>query len=756
MGEKIKEPVVIFLGRTGSGKSSTVSILLGSNPVNGELLNSDTLTPKTSSGFESKTVNITLYKNDHDVNKWVYADTGGFGDTRGGEHQLWIKHTFSSFFSMVREIKAIVIMLNASYFDERATLFEKLARDVYDLSKGNDHFYNNIIFCITGKLDDDPTKQVQEKCEQLKVALNKKIEGRQSVDQPEEQSEEQLNACKTLLLAQSLLRTHKESHEQEEKLAAAFHIPHHTDKSSCRKIREIITNKIKNMKSITHENLYIPEDTSHTIQTILSSLAIEKSQTIKRKLAALNGLINITESKKSQLDSANKDWARHKRDLLTKLANDEIAAKNEIIQTNKKIKHLRGSTILQCYKRERIYKANFPSNIFTKALNWLSSTHDVTYTYTYSSGEPFHSFEIDRKDNINILKIDELSNIPEKASLTIKLKANKLLDLNINIMMEENKLPATKEKIKSLQSEVSDINEKLNKIQTNTDLLNVVSSHKDLTDFITKEGESFKESLANIENELKMPLNKSENHTESDFIDKLYEHLLSLKNKKLFPAPNLPLTCEENINDFIDSYASLQQAYGNQQLKNLPTFSSIINHTAGARRNPDVNLPGPVTLAEKTSYKTAQLYNQLAHILKIYAFDQARNHLPELGISMISHPFFTLILTLGRPTTRRPLLAAMLPSAGVFLIAHALINWARKKEMELTDSIRSFTHYIKFCNTILMSQCIDSKETLERCLNTLSDNFNVDVKADMRVNIEKLLEFRGVVVNKLLSLGFCG
>lgn len=173
-----QKDIVLVLGNTGAGKSTTINYLLGGKAEN----TGDSRDPIVSypdpnderakvgrNTGRSKTVFPRAYEN-KDKSIYHLCDTPGFEETRGIEKVVVVSASTKAAIKKARAIKALMVVIDYSSFSsEKAAGLVALSKQLGKLIKNTDNLSSSILFIIS-KAPDAKLAIFKDKINQLKEA----------------------------------------------------------------------------------------------------------------------------------------------------------------------------------------------------------------------------------------------------------------------------------------------------------------------------------------------------------------------------------------------------------------------------------------------------------------------------------------------------------------------------------------------------------------------------------------------------------
>jgi len=165
------QDIVPVLGVTGMGKSTLISVMLGAyfETVEDEdggstlQIQSTVRTPSTSSGYESKTLQVAIFKPNKIFSNFTFVDTAGLLDSRGAEEKLWSINCTGTMFRLAKSVKAIIICFDGPssipWSRNLRKAYSEANIDIYDLLKSIEGIQKSLVFVIKNH---DPRKNKKQ------------------------------------------------------------------------------------------------------------------------------------------------------------------------------------------------------------------------------------------------------------------------------------------------------------------------------------------------------------------------------------------------------------------------------------------------------------------------------------------------------------------------------------------------------------------------------------------------------------------
>lgn len=209
IAEAVGQSIVVFLGSTGSGKSTAINFISGCTMLPKE--NNDTgdfyiecADPivDIGNGAQSKTLYPKIVKPKEKVSArdsfdFKFCDNAGFGDNRGAKYDICAAYTLGYIFEKAREIRGIVVLIQKSDLtDARLTKLLSTFEHLNDLIVDNEKYKGSFLFAVT-KTDSDK-RTFQQLYNLLKLRY-------QQLKQPQDGTGATVNLSRTNWLFEEML-----------------------------------------------------------------------------------------------------------------------------------------------------------------------------------------------------------------------------------------------------------------------------------------------------------------------------------------------------------------------------------------------------------------------------------------------------------------------------------------------------------------------------------------------------------------------
>ncbi len=768
---------VLVVGPMGAGKSTGIAIQLGAiykkNPEKkGYLLErAGTYTPATSDGYTSKTLNIGSYEDSE--SQLMYLDTAGLDEHRGKEEKLWTKSSLDLLFSIVREIKAVVVFLDyAVTFGARAEGFRRLADEIFKVTMGAEIFYQSMVFVVTNGYDgsrkisiqdlvDDAASMLQEMIIQeyeFKVSLARRfplgrteraamaVAGMVGSTSNEADTtgfninlvpEEDKQHLGKLGATRKLLETFVAS---SDKLVLSYP----DGRIACQEIREKLLHKIRSTQVISRTTLVnigrtlIPGNRL-LLQNLLSSIASDYLRMgLTEEATLLSTLTENYQRKHDDLDAIERDWESVKRHLITVKEQSIKAKKVELGVKQEECDRLKKSLTPMVHREDPILKESSSGFL---GLKWLFRQAYSTEEYAYE-GLPFLGYSFSGDDHFE----SKVESKPLDGILKIKFTSNHGYDLNlkVRINMYEKDLPATIERVALLETEIQTRETEITVLQRSLMILGSVTSKEQLEKEITKENTALERRVQEVEVKFEPLLSPRTTCRERDAVNKL-EIIFSLLRESGMQHPSLSTANRNSIDEFLTTCVTVKKASENEYLRRL--LPSVVN---SQRITDTSHLEDRLPVLSGVSDNVAVFFKQSNQALATAVSSNFfRSHKFEIGFCMTLWP---MLMRLEERPSMFPLAMTGVVTIGVFMMLsylHASLNALSSNVAKITEvNKREFEHRLKEVVAEIEVESIKTAVTARNlsvfATQRLTEKFNFDVKADIKGNLKTLVDVAGV------------
>ena len=148
--------VVLVIGNTGAGKSTTINYLIGREMKREKIFGKIVVVPKIEDSSiagightsESHTLHPTVYKSAD--GKITYIDCPGFMDNRGYEERAWISIATEMTVKKSKIIKAVLVVIDYNSINtDKGAGFKSVMDTLGKLLKEPEKVSNSLLFCFT-------------------------------------------------------------------------------------------------------------------------------------------------------------------------------------------------------------------------------------------------------------------------------------------------------------------------------------------------------------------------------------------------------------------------------------------------------------------------------------------------------------------------------------------------------------------------------------------------------------------------------
>ena len=654
--------VVLVIGPTRAGKSTTVNILNGSiYKLNqkGEytLVDSDGKpTSITSHGYMSTTLNLGVYEDKK--NELTYVDTAGLCENRGEAAKLWTQSNLGVFFSIVGEIKSLVLVMRFSAtFLPGGKGLEELAEELFKAKVSTESFYKSMVFVITdaykGKTKvtlkslieaaEEKLAAVKEQAREEENRLAKKypkklgmkvmsgmiavgtaftksafsddtIAGEEPAFDvhaiPEEKKAEELRTLNGYIYTRRLLEILIASSPGK----IVISDPDGAD--ACREVQTGLLKIIRSTPAVTREILLNIKKTfvDNHLQLFshLSSIARDYLILTGQAADVLTTLVRNCDEEKGHLDGIERDWSATKKYLC--LEKEKSKSEKEFARKSKREERskLEKSVKPVVYDDHHILKTVSYGFL---GLKWLFRAAYATEQYTYAKNPllPFVGHNYDESEEKRFTPTF-LKNNQSTGELSIKFESDHGVDLNlkVKVFICEKNHPDTKDEIERLGGkdgeggEIGNLKKEIEVLRGQIISLNSAGSADDLRKEFLREFENDVKKAESIASNFKKEIQNKNGISikEWDAIKKLESFFKLMKECKI-EHPDLVDSNKDTIKDFLEHCSTIKEKSQNKYVKDLLPFiakSQTVTNTTGLETvDPIGSVGGMLTSSSSSS-----------------------------------------------------------------------------------------------------------------------------------------------------------
>lgn len=579
---------ILFAGLIGSGKSTTIGLLQGADyyfnrEQNNYITEAPFVTPITSSGVLSTTLNITCYQNPR--NGLLFVDTAGLNNNRGQEETLWAQSNLSLLFSIVRSFKAIVVVIDYDRSISGRGGIEVLAKEISKFTKNEDSLYQNMIFIINRaqNLHDDLlsveelVREITNKKNAIRlseITLRTSLTMRRAINpsfQPTEEDQKQLDSYGQIIK----LFTEMLSNEGSSIIIS----PKPDDHAGQEEVRQNFIRKMATKIPINRAELIRIRrehiaDNSFRFQNILSSLARNYAERLYQTRGLMERVVAFCNANATTLDDINANWGLVRTRLMDS-NRDEIRRINDKIRLDEQgIRVLRNSTTQVVFDEQPILKEqNYP---FWNYICYLwGGGSSVTDEYEYKRNLPFTRYTTEPPQGFSL---ETIINTPEQGQLRIIFKSPRRHNLNLKVKVwgPDNRHPTTIENIELKQQEIAKnttqmhlLNQANNSIERAQDALSLIR-------IVVRGLEEDKAALTINISSLQNIIQTNEAASQWHAIKGLQSILRLIQRANLLHRDLLPIN-RENIDRFFEAYTGVDRFTQDSRLSSM--VASVSNLT---------------------------------------------------------------------------------------------------------------------------------------------------------------------------------
>lgn len=744
---------VLVLGRMGAGKSSTIAVQLGAKYRYDDIeknykVDAQVHTPKTSKGSISTTLNIGPYYDTK--NDLLYLDTAGLNESRGKEEDLWTKNNLWLLFTVVRSLKAIVIVIDYSEtFRGRDVAIRDLADRISDFTMGDDRFYTNMVFLITNAYERSSlmtTEDVVKKTEEMIVdftaaeeKLIKSLEKRYPLNSILGFTESFVTNAPSFNIAavpeadKKLLQSYRDTKKllsimMAKKGQNIILSPYLDNEPGQQNIRRLLPQKIHAMRSIQRDvlqdiRLKNMADTRLVFQNTLSSLAANYLLDLSKNVQTMKRLVDFYDENTTILDAIYTNWFDVKRRMLEK-NEDELRELNITINKyQREIAQLKTSTKEVAGDVGHIYqKKTFE---WMDLISWTWGGSTVNFTYTFPGKQPFLRYEyVDVKDDFK-RPPEIIEETPENGKLTIKYESygGCSLDAKIRVLVYEKDHKDTRERRNVLTEEVEATKKQCEELNRLSQAISATTSKDTLQQVVTSESLEYKRQLEEALLVFNQYIRPNEMAKEWHAIKGL-ELILQVMIESNALHPDLTPSSKETIRDFLALSHQLKQLSEHRHLKeNVPIATKTVEDKLDGSENiPPTN---SVYIIQKNMHVFAHDFYKSGRGL-------FENHPLESGMAA-SVIGLLMFIKYSRPDP----IALMLIATGIFSITSFVRVAVEKKLLNMETNLEEIKRKI---TAEAQKANVSAVDLGMFAVKELSEKIKIDV--DLKSNVKSI--FSGV------------
>lgn len=498
--------LVLFIGITGSGKSTCISYLLGAGLEKKRMLGGRkcaVLSPEQSSDKRFPKIGAENYKSctlysevfDDDLSGLSFCDTAGFLDTRSEEEQICASLSIQLAVQSAKAIRGVVVVIEWGIFDPKtSTDLKELMSALAQLIKGPyEDISESFIFLINKVPEDVDKNDLICLVSEYKSELDKNIAAitskmhQKNIDLPQI---EQLNRTALLI---DLLKTQLEKRPENVVLMNVF------DKGECRgdihKLLSskqcLITQERFNFKSFDKKRMRFDAELDevakkgielieHYFELLSKKEEIEKNKAnakaSKDYYAAFNNF--LTANDHAVFDSMKKRFIELTKKEIDRLSDEVKTCGKKIINLKEKnLALLSEKHTLNRPDRDLVYEDSYSELVAPTLsdLEWSKIFFRSEKRFVYPVKVPFltyepsgnGSFDIHKNNpSLGLCEVTYTSCFGENAEATFKVysekrlipkNADRISQINDEVPKNENKMETNDRKIKAIGIEVEEL-----------------------------------------------------------------------------------------------------------------------------------------------------------------------------------------------------------------------------------------------------------------------------------------------------------
>lgn len=733
-----KKSIVMFLGNTGSGKSTTIGVQLGAIyqrisriPTNYALISSDCATPKTGDAPDSTTTHPKGY---HDTSSGlVYVDMPGFIDTRGLEENIWIENNIHIALSVVEQLKSVVLVVKLSELTAgKGALVRDLAKSIYRVF-GEHDIYDNINITIT-----DVTIENKNDLIDSRAGFNKIISG---LVRSEENKLKNLFAklknkyCGSHILFEKELDIEELNQEERDQISALessikllknvfsdsnkviFADPN--GQAACSAIQTKLLTMIERCRPIKREQLdIISRQTKPNVQQfvdVLTKITTDYSIHLDKQAKLWEKINNIVKENYLLLQSASRDpdeyigrLLREKEQELEKLGK----AKTKLEKERKDIR--------DAAEDDAEYNT-YPVNASTKV---VGGSFNLFKLRQIGKGLAQLNYEISTPTIVPISKIEVKESHPnlhwritydhrELGTLHFYFKAEYGRNLREEIVayVKNKDLSSTKQRIDELARELGENSNEQEKLKATIRRIATLQTEQDVMDFITEDRKQAEDEIKLLheffQNKIKPESTISEENVKAGL-----ESILHLMSKYQIIRQNAPQTSKDLIDNFLGKCSEIKKIKADRFVQEL---SKDIISSEVATTSVHIESIQPMPRRGLLPQFGRMIHNN--ELGNLISAELIQKHLFELGFAAVS---VSAVLFYRYDSYATEIFALAALAVGTYMLAlkcKDMLNIVYRKTDNVTADL---LHQIR--NTRL-----DSTESIAELVEYFKEHWKVDV-----------------------------
>eukprot|EP01061_Rhynchopus_euleeides_P023252 TRINITY_DN3790_c0_g1_i5.p1 TRINITY_DN3790_c0_g1~~TRINITY_DN3790_c0_g1_i5.p1 ORF type:complete len:781 (+),score=175.23 TRINITY_DN3790_c0_g1_i5:65-2407(+) len=534
---------VLFVGATGSGKSTAIALQLGAvyEWIEGQykLMYSPTGTPQTQTSSASipQTLHISAWKGPGG-RTWI--DSAGLGENRGKDEKCWTEANLHVFLRTVGSLDAIVVALDYGQLATGKTSMEQLS-PLLSVPGDDDWLMESLVFYVIGastegeQLSVDEVKEKYDSCAKDNETLLKNYEAdllKNHLDDGKIPSDEREKVEERRLLIRLMKRLSSKGSQVVVSNIRGEEACEGTKARLEAAVAAVGTLQGSQLKDLGMGELGGARGACPLFAQMLRALCQRELPLLTKKKNLLCQLRKDLEDKEPVLCAIERDHETARRLLVQEAEDTKTGLHREITTANATIDKLQQNTQHVEFKREEL-SCQKPSSLFGILPAMMQYQYDDT-------SAPFDSYEllgssVDR-DASRVIKCH-----PSAGCLTMHIVAKRecaALDATIVLKREERHLSPIKDQVASLRTKVRELEGKLK-----TALLSLATAHtaEAVKQVVVGNLRSMQKELNEVEGIFKDSLPTTSLHgaspiTVSQYVAQLARLLRLLKSKGLLPA----------------------------------------------------------------------------------------------------------------------------------------------------------------------------------------------------------------------------
>lgn len=522
---------VLVVGAVGLRKSVTTAIQQGDVPIQKEDGSFEIIaSPHTSRGIASETLNAGVFKDARSGT--VYIEAAGLNEHTGLDQLLWIRWSTAMIFSLVKEVKAVLMVIDfENSFGRRSEGVRNLAMSLSEtLGSSDSVLHKAIVPVFTNAFRSGRELSKKELFDIVKKTLaieQRKLAEKQEAlekEEPETVSEARRLEYDKVVASISFLTALK-------KIEDRYVISNPISAGACAHQRDLVDSIIKKTPTISKKALkqFVSQRGTRSLEMCekLANLIVSPIPEFREVETSYMDILTKRADTSEQLIShfhAHRDltsgvhrraWTEIRSELaLEKLKQQAVCEKLLCLHKSEK-QHLEGSRTLKPYRHDKITAPkesgvlswatrkgrHFVTKLSQTTIRRLDGWAEKRYVY---KGKPFANYVHSGSNYDNIYSWGDAKG----GSLTLYFQshAGHDLDVTVTVMMHEKDLPSTLSRVQYLCSQIDVLEQQKDKLDKQIMCLKAVESQDQLVDVVLRHKSELETQLQHVHDSWARPL----------------------------------------------------------------------------------------------------------------------------------------------------------------------------------------------------------------------------------------------------------